>query len=177
LHAVSVPHYSYALQVGSPQLTSIAHRLDTLCSMEDCIAVVDAKCSRSIQGDCVPSQFTKLYLMYSATDAACAAVDFAKGNVEDGIMNNPPSHGVGMFTVPIAGVWLDPYRVVFMLANIADCMYSSEVVVFEGCSMQHRGVYYDNEVCVQPATKLLKLQSHGSGRHQLSEKRGRFLRT
>jgi hypothetical protein len=30
-------------------------------------------------------------LIYSATDAASAAVDFAKGNVEDGVLNSPPS--------------------------------------------------------------------------------------
>jgi hypothetical protein len=30
-------------------------------------------------------------LMYSAIDVASAAVDFAKGNVEDGVVNSPPS--------------------------------------------------------------------------------------
>jgi hypothetical protein len=63
--------------------------------MEDRTAGVDAECSRSIQGDCVPSQFSKPYLMYSTTDAAFAIVDFAKGNVEDGVMNSPPSRGAG----------------------------------------------------------------------------------
>ena len=29
--------------------------------------------------------------MYSAIDAASAAIDFAKGNVEDGVVNSPPS--------------------------------------------------------------------------------------
>jgi hypothetical protein len=63
--------------------------------MEDRTAGVDAKCSGSIQGDCVPSQFSKLYLMYSAVDATSATVDFAKGNVEDGVVNSPPRRGVG----------------------------------------------------------------------------------
>ena len=63
--------------------------------MEDRIAEVDAKCSRSIQGDCVPSQFSKLYLMYFATNVASTIVDFAKGNIEDGIVSSPPSCGVG----------------------------------------------------------------------------------
>ena len=80
--------------MGSPQLTSIAHEFDTLCSIEDCTAEVDAKYSRSIQGDCVPSQFMKPYLMYSTIDVASTTVDFAKGNVE-GVVNNPLSHSVG----------------------------------------------------------------------------------
>jgi hypothetical protein len=33
--------------------------------------------------------------MYSATDAASATIDFAKGNVEDGVVNSPPSRGAG----------------------------------------------------------------------------------
>jgi hypothetical protein len=93
LHSVSVPHYSSALQVGSPRLTSIARDFDPSCSMEDCTAGVDAEFSGSIQGDCVPSQFSKPYLMYSAIDAASAVVDFAKGNAEDDVVNSPPSHG------------------------------------------------------------------------------------
>jgi hypothetical protein len=76
-------------------LTSIARDFDPLYSMEDRTAGVDAECSGSIQGDCVPSQFSKLYLMYSATNAASAAVDFAKGNVEDSVVNSPPSRGAG----------------------------------------------------------------------------------
>ena len=99
LHSVSVPHYSSALQVGSPQLTSIARDFNPSCNMEDHTAGVDAERSGSIQGDCVPSQFLKPYLMYSTIDAMSAVVDFAKGNVEDGVMNSPPSHGVGRLPV------------------------------------------------------------------------------
>jgi hypothetical protein len=33
--------------------------------------------------------------MYSATDAASMIVDFAKGNVEDGVVNSPLSRGAG----------------------------------------------------------------------------------
>jgi hypothetical protein len=99
LHVVLVPHYSSTLQVGSPQLTSIARDFDTSCSIEDRIAGVDAECSGSIQEDCVPSQFSKPYLMYSATHGASTAVDFAKGNVEDGVVNSPPNRGVGRLPV------------------------------------------------------------------------------
>ena len=74
-------------------MTSIAQDSDPSCSMDDCTTEVDAECSESIQGDCVPSQFSKLYLMYSATVDTSAIVDFAKGNIEDDVMNSPPSRG------------------------------------------------------------------------------------
>jgi hypothetical protein len=67
--------------------------------MEDHTAGVDAECSGSIQKDCVPSQFSKPYLIYSTTDATSVVVDFAKGNVEDGVVNIPPSHGTGRLPV------------------------------------------------------------------------------
>ena len=67
--------------------------------MEDQTARVDAECSGSIQGDCVPSQFSKPYLVYSAIDATCATIDFAKGNIEDGVVNSPPSRGAGRLPV------------------------------------------------------------------------------
>jgi hypothetical protein len=37
--------------------------------------------------------------MYSATDAASATIDFVKGNVEDGVLNNPPSQDVARLHV------------------------------------------------------------------------------
>ena len=63
--------------------------------MEDRSAVVDAECFGSIQGDCVLSQFSKPYLMYSTTNVAFATIDFAKDNVEDSVVNNPLSSGAG----------------------------------------------------------------------------------
>jgi hypothetical protein len=76
-------------------LTSIARDFDPSCSVEDHTAGVNAECFGSIQGDGVPSQFLKPYLMYSAIDAASAAVDFVKDNVEDSVVNSPPSCGAG----------------------------------------------------------------------------------
>jgi hypothetical protein len=78
-------HSSYP-QVYSPALRSIARNEGPFCSMEDRSDTISAECSRSIQGDCVSSQFSKLYLMYSATDATSAALDFSKGNVEDEVV-------------------------------------------------------------------------------------------
>jgi hypothetical protein len=33
--------------------------------------------------------------MYSAADAASAALDFSKDNMEDGVIDSPPSRSVG----------------------------------------------------------------------------------
>jgi hypothetical protein len=35
--------------------------------------------------------FSKPYMLRSATDAASAAIDYSKGNVEDGVVDSPPS--------------------------------------------------------------------------------------
>jgi hypothetical protein len=87
-------HSSYS-QVCSPALRSIARNGGPFCTTEDRSDTIAAECSRSIQGDCVPSQFSKPYLMYSATDVALAALDFSKGNVEDGVVDSPPSCSAG----------------------------------------------------------------------------------
>jgi hypothetical protein len=82
--------------------------------MADRSDTIGAECSGSIQGDCVPSQFSKPYLMYSATDAASAALDFSKGNVEDGVVDSPPSHSVEQTPVcspsPLRDCRLTPIR-------------------------------------------------------------------
>jgi hypothetical protein len=95
-------------------MTSIARDFNTSCSMEVRTARVDVECSKSIQGDCVPSQFSKPYLIYSATDVASTAVDFAKGNVEDGVVNNPLSRGTGRSLVcspsPLRGCGWTPTK-------------------------------------------------------------------
>jgi hypothetical protein len=69
----------------------------TICVL--CIDGVDTECSGSMEGDCIPSQFLKPYLMYSANDVVSATVDFAKGNVDDGGDDNPPSCSVGRTSV------------------------------------------------------------------------------
>ena len=59
--------------------------VDPSCSTGACSAIVEARCSGSIEEHCLPSHFSKPYLMYSATDAALVVVDFAKGSLEDGV--------------------------------------------------------------------------------------------
>ena len=52
--------------------------------------------------------------MYSATDAASAAVDFVKGNVEDGVVDSPPSQDAARVAVcspsPLRGHGSTPSR-------------------------------------------------------------------
>jgi hypothetical protein len=159
----------------------------TSCSIEDRTAGVDAECSRSIQGDCIPSQFSKPYLMYSATDAAFAIVDFVKGNVEDSVMNNPPSRGAGRSPIcspsPLRGCdWTPTGQHLWSLTewNVHTPqrqLYSKPPICSTEEAKEIDPVHYDNEVRVQPATKLRESLSHGSGRHQLPEKRGCLLWT
>ena len=61
------------------------------CNTEDCSDTIGVECSGPMQGDCVPSQFLKPYLMYSAIDIASTTLDFPKGNVEDRIIDSLPS--------------------------------------------------------------------------------------
>ena len=49
--------------------------------------------SISKDGNLAPLQYSKPYVLFSATDAASAAIDFSKGNVEDGVVDSPPSRG------------------------------------------------------------------------------------
>ena len=49
--------------------------------------------SSSGGGSSFGAPHSKPYMMCSATDAASAALDFSKGNVEDGVVNSPPSRG------------------------------------------------------------------------------------
>jgi hypothetical protein len=77
----------------------MARDVDPSCSTGARSAIAEAECSGSIEEHCLPSQFSKPYLMYSASDAASAAVDFAKGSVEDGVVNSPPSRDVARLPV------------------------------------------------------------------------------
>jgi hypothetical protein len=88
--------------------------VDPSCSTGACSARAEAECSGSIEEHCLPSQFSKPYLMYSATDAASVAVDFAKGNVEDGVVNSPPSRDAARLPMcspsPLRGYGSTPTR-------------------------------------------------------------------
>lgn len=184
---VSVPHCSFALQVGSPRLTSVARDFDPSYSMEVRTTEVDEECSGSIQGDCVPSQFSKPYLMHSATDAASAIVDFSKGNIEDGVVNSPPSRGAVRTPVcspsPLRGCgWTAPEQRSCLLME--KTVRAPQRVLYSKhpeCSVEDAKeigpLDSDKEVRVEPASKRLESLSHGPDRHEFPDGRGRFRRT
>ena len=155
--------------------------------MKDHTTGVDVECSGLIQKDYVPSQFSKLYLMYSATDATSTAVNFTKGNVEDGVVNSPPSCGAGR--LPICSLsllrgcdWTPIGQRSYSLTERTVCtaqrqLYSKLLVYNIEEAKETDLVHYDNEVRVYPATKLHESLLRGFGRHQLPEKQGRLLCT
>ena len=155
--------------------------------MEGCTAKVDAECFKLIQGNYVPSQFSKPYLMYSATDTASVTVDYAKGNIEDSVMNSPPSHGAGRLPVcsssPLRGCnWTPTGQRSCLLTEKTVCTSQRQLYSKPPkCSIEDAKeidlVHFDKEIQVQSATKLLKSLSYGSSRHWLPEERDRLLRT
>ena len=50
--------------------------------------------SKSTRAGCGQSQYSKPYVMFSANDAASAAIDFSKSNVDDGVVDSPLSRGL-----------------------------------------------------------------------------------
>ena len=50
--------------------------------------------SKSTRAGCGQSQYSKPYVLFFATDAASAAIDFSKSNVDDGVVDSPPSRGL-----------------------------------------------------------------------------------
>ena len=44
---------------------------------------------------CDTAPFSKPYMFRSATDAASTAIDYSKGNIEDRVLDSPPSRGPG----------------------------------------------------------------------------------
>ena len=74
----------------------------------------EAECSRSIEEHCLPSQFSKPYLMYSIIDVASAAIVFEKGSLEDGVVNSLPSQDADRLLVcspsPLWGYGSTPIR-------------------------------------------------------------------
>ena len=46
-----------------------------------------------MQASCAPFHFSKPYVLFFATDAVTAAIDFCKGNVDDDVVESLPSRG------------------------------------------------------------------------------------
>jgi hypothetical protein len=141
-------------------------------------ARAEAECSGSIEEHCLPSQFSKPYLMYSATDAASAAVDFAKGSLEDGVVNSPPSRDAARLHVcspsPLRGYGSTPTR---------QCSYSPIKGTLRTpqrqlyCKAAPCSTDKVNGVSVGPPSKSRASHSHVSRRRSHGEKGGCAVRT
>jgi hypothetical protein len=156
----------------------MARDVDPSCNTGAHSARAEAECSGSIEGHCLLSQFSKPYLMYSAIDAASAAVDFAKGNVEDGVVNSPPSRDAARLHVcspsPLWGYGSTPTR---------QCSYSPTKRTL--CTPQRQlyckatlcGMENVNGVSMGPPSKSRTSHSHISRRRSHAEMEGRPIRT
>ena len=49
--------------------------------------------SKSCNGGCTLSEYSKPYVLFSAIDAASVAIDFLRKSVDDGVVDSPPSRG------------------------------------------------------------------------------------
>ena len=58
---------------------------------------------KSGHGGCALPQYSKLYVSFLATDVASPAIDFSKKNVDDGVVDSPPSR--------------EPWRLLVLLAS------------------------------------------------------------
>ena len=49
--------------------------------------------SKSCNGGCALSEYSKPYVLFSATNATSVAIDFSRKNVDDGVVDSPPRRG------------------------------------------------------------------------------------
>jgi hypothetical protein len=116
--------------------------------------------------------------MYSATDAASAAVDFAKDNVEDGVVNNPPSRDVVRLPVcspsPLRGYGSTPTRQ-RSCSPTKGTLRTPQRQLY--CKAVLCGTDNVNGVSVEPPSKSRASHSHVSRRRSHAEMGGRSVRT
>jgi hypothetical protein len=82
------------LQVGCSALPSLSSQDVQTSSMKPITCFSIPECSASGLEGFAPSPFSKPYVMFSATNAASTAIDYSKGNVEDGVVDSPLSRGL-----------------------------------------------------------------------------------
>ena len=58
--------------------------------------------SKSRKGGCALSEYSKLYILFSATNAASATIDFSRKNMDDGVVDSPSSRGAWRSLVLLA---------------------------------------------------------------------------
>ena len=65
-----------------------SHRTESACG-----SLLSGR-SKSRNGGCALSEYSKPYVLFSATDAASAAIDFSRKSMDDGVVDSPPSRGL-----------------------------------------------------------------------------------
>jgi hypothetical protein len=139
-----------------------------------------------MQGDYVPSHFLKPYLMYSATNVASATLDFSKGNVEDGVVDSPPSRSVGRMPVyspsPLRDCWPTPIRQ-RSCSPMHHNVRTPQMQLYCKASLdkdeakEKDHVHYSVKVPVERGLVSPALQSQAAVRPRCLDKEGRLLQT
>jgi hypothetical protein len=123
-----------------------------------------------MQGDYVPSHFLKPYLMYSATNVASATLDFSKGNVEDGVVDSPPSRSVGRMRQRSCSPMHHNVRTPQMQLYCKASLDKDE-------AKEKDHVHYSVKVPVERGLVSPALQSQAAVRPRCLDKEGRLLQT
>ena len=77
--------------VGRPSINLFSSKgKDFHCTESTCGSLLFGQ-SKSGKGGCALSHNSKPYVLFLATDAASAAIDFSRKNLDNGMVDNPPS--------------------------------------------------------------------------------------
>lgn len=82
-------------QVQSRHRSLVPSMTDGTCSVRTACDTSVPTLSCSSEGGFSPASYSKPYIMFSAADAASAAIDFCRDGVDDGVVDSPPSRGPG----------------------------------------------------------------------------------
>jgi hypothetical protein len=113
--------------------------------------------------------------MYSATNVASAVVDFVKGNVDDGVIDSPPSRSIGRIPIylpcplrsrsPTHQNVRTPQRQLYCKASLRNTKEAKEKDL----------IHYSVEVLIEPAIVSPLSKSHAAVPLRHSGKEGRLL--
>jgi len=89
--------------------------------------------SASASGSGMPSSYSRPFFVGSATDMASTAIEFSKGNVEDGVVDRSPSRGLvrtpTLLALPYEEVYLYAKSVVLAVTTSAYPIHSSQEAI------------------------------------------------
>ena len=139
-----------------------------------------------MQGDYVPSQFSKPYLMYSATDAALVALDFSKENVEDEVVDSLLSRSarrtLGCLPSPLHDCRSTPIRQGPRLSTLHNVCTPQKQLYYKASldkdeAKEKDHVHYSVSTPVERKLVSSTLQSQAAVRAQRLDKERQFLWT